>query len=226
MIDLTDAFREVLNSLKIGYMEKGNRLEMRCPFHDDRTPSSGVYKSSAKFYCFTCDLTLDAAQFLARATGEGEDKAIMLLEDKFGVFTKPKDKVRGLRIVKELAKADTRLRELKGQGITRVGYGLASEVLDRVIYLFEGEAMDSEELDNILELWYNRDIQEWENIGAELNQSGAAGVDFDGRVTAGATEVFGDGEEALRPLVGGKGLDYASRASEADDDGGADVCLE
>lgn len=203
MLDQTAAFRDVLQRLRMQYREKGNRLELLCPFHDDHTPSSGVYKSTGRFFCFTCDLTLNAGQFLARATGEGEDKAIKLLEDKFGPLEPTKDKDKQALINKEKTKAELRLKDLRSKGISRTGYGKAAELFDRLVFLFEGEAMDTDQFKAYLSQWYNTETDELELIDVtDPHKRGTSRADFDGRVKKRSSDLPGDGEEGIREAVG------------------------
>lgn len=37
-----------------GVRSLGNKLVVKCPFHDDRNPSLYVYKETESFYCFGC----------------------------------------------------------------------------------------------------------------------------------------------------------------------------
>lgn len=223
MLDQTAPFREVLQKLRMPFTEKGNRLELRCPFHDDRTPSSGVYKSTGRFFCFTCDLSLNAGGFLARATGEGEDKATKLLEDKYGPLELPKDKQKQQRLNKERTKAEIRLRDLRAKGISRTGYGKAAELFDRLVFLYQGEAMDADQFDDYLSQWYNTDIAEMETIDVtNPNKGGAAGADFDGRVSKRSSNLSRDGEEGVRESLGQEHPDDTDGLAE-DSNPGSDL---
>jgi len=221
-MDLTDPFREVLQRLRLKFTEKGNRLELCCPFHDDRTPSSSVYKSTGKFYCFTCDLTLNAAQFQSRFTGEGEDRTTTSLEEKYGPLTRPFDKDRRLRITKELAKGNLRLMELKAQGICRVGFARASELLDRMISSYLNEALTEELLDNYLKMWYNTvlgDFSRGLNAEGHFNEGGASGVDPDGWLPEGFADLSRYGAERVRGSVGDEQATGSDRFCASDAEG-------
>lgn len=223
MLDQTTPFREVLTKLRIPFLEKGNRLELRCVFHDDRTPSSGVYKSSGRFFCYSCDLSLNAGQFLSRLTGEGEDKATKLLEDKYGPLELPKDKQKQQRLNKERTKAEIRLRDLRAKGISRTGYGKAAELFDRLVFLYEGEAMDTDQFNDYLTQWYNTDIAEMETIDVtNTDKDGTAGADFDGRVSKRSTNLPRDGAQGVRESLGEEYPDDSDGLAE-DSNPGSDL---
>jgi len=61
--------RELLVRVGIPHQEKSNRLQLLCPFHDDTNPSAGFYLDTERFYCFTCDLSLDVIGFYAKFHG-------------------------------------------------------------------------------------------------------------------------------------------------------------
>ncbi|MBL7057809.1 hypothetical protein ISS03_00585 [Patescibacteria group bacterium] len=43
----------------------GDKLAMRCPFHDDKNPSLCVYKESESFYCFGCGKAGNVVNFVS-----------------------------------------------------------------------------------------------------------------------------------------------------------------
>ena len=45
--------------------EMGNRLRIRCPFHDEKTPSLVVYLNTSSFTCFGCSKSGDVFDFIA-----------------------------------------------------------------------------------------------------------------------------------------------------------------
>lgn len=45
---------------------QGNHRVARCPFHEDQTPSLGVYCDTDRFYCFACGATGDTIAFIQR----------------------------------------------------------------------------------------------------------------------------------------------------------------
>lgn len=165
-------------------------------------------------------MSLNAAQFLSRATGEGEDKATKLLEDEYGSIELPKNKQKDFKILKVRSRAELRLKTLKVAGISRTGYGKASELLDRVVYLYHQEALDDEAFDAYMVQWYNTDIAEMERSDVEeSNGGGATGADFDGRLSKRSPDVFGDGEEGIRGSLEGEPADLTDGLSEDANEG-------
>lgn len=57
---------EALNILDLSW-PRGNKL--RCPAHEERTPSLHLYSKTNSFYCFSCGATGDAYGLIALATG-------------------------------------------------------------------------------------------------------------------------------------------------------------
>lgn len=55
--NLTDDELEVLRTISIhsilGVVNNGRKISLRCPFHQERTPSFFLYPDN-KFYCFGC----------------------------------------------------------------------------------------------------------------------------------------------------------------------------
>lgn len=204
MADLTAAFREVLDKLRVRYTEKGNRLEISCPFHQDNTPSSGVYKSTAKFYCFSCDLTLDAAQFYAKATGSDEVKTRTSLEDKYGQLSKGIPPEVRMEVARVRGGVELRLTQMKTAGITYRGYNRATELVDRLVSLFETLDLEKETFDKCLEIWYNIEVEEFEGESlaeGHAEQNGAARVDLDDWIPQGIADLFRARESAIRSAM-------------------------
>lgn len=86
-MDPFDEFKIVLQELKIPFSEKGNRLELRCCWHDDKNPSAAVYKSSGLFYCWSCELVLDFTRFRLKVLGKDNNNNIPSLHrTKFDQF--------------------------------------------------------------------------------------------------------------------------------------------
>lgn len=135
-------------------------------------------------------MTLNAAQFLSRLSGEGEDKAIKLLE-QHGYAVQVQDTGKVQFIVKERAKAELFLRSLKQSGITRVEYAKKSEWLDRLVLWYETERVTLEEFKDRLQVWYTQEEEPKEVIavppprvietaqGSEEDEQGMGFLDID-----------------------------------------------
>lgn len=48
----------------------GHYYKALCPFHNDRNPSLVIYPQTQTFYCFGCNVSGDAIQYLARRQGQ------------------------------------------------------------------------------------------------------------------------------------------------------------
>jgi DNA primase len=57
---------ETLAACGVEVFGHGNHRVARCPFHEDQTPSLGVYCDTDRFYCFACGATGDTITFIQR----------------------------------------------------------------------------------------------------------------------------------------------------------------
>lgn len=57
---------ETLAACGVEVHGQGNHRVARCPFHEDQTPSLGVYCDTDRFYCFACGATGDTITFIQR----------------------------------------------------------------------------------------------------------------------------------------------------------------
>jgi len=71
----------------------GTELRLRCPFHDDKTPSLSINAATGKFHCFGChakggdivDFVVAKEDFSAGDRTKSRRKAALLIQDWFGV---------------------------------------------------------------------------------------------------------------------------------------------
>ena len=64
------ALEDVLR--QAGAVVASGAKQIRCPFHDDRTPSASISQGPSgnwQFRCFTCGVTMDYWDILSRVTG-------------------------------------------------------------------------------------------------------------------------------------------------------------
>lgn len=59
--------------------------QIRCPFHEDRSPSARVYADQNKVYCFTCSKQWDVIDAAQTKLGVSLGEAMTWLEQQFGV---------------------------------------------------------------------------------------------------------------------------------------------
>ena len=57
---------ETLAACGVEVFGHGNHRVARCPFHEDQTPSLGLYCDTDRFYCFACGATGDTIAFIQR----------------------------------------------------------------------------------------------------------------------------------------------------------------
>jgi DNA primase len=91
-----------LEEMGIDYYPSAARFMVVCPFHDDHTPSCGIWADSGYFKCFGCGEAGSFAEFMAEVKGitireavrrlQGQDD-ISDLEDSIGHFLDQNEKV-------------------------------------------------------------------------------------------------------------------------------------
>lgn len=69
----------------MGLDEPAETHQMRCPFHDDHSPSARVYADQNKLYCFTCQRTWDVIDAVQTHWQLTFADALVWLEERFGV---------------------------------------------------------------------------------------------------------------------------------------------
>jgi DNA primase len=73
--------------------KRGTELRLRCPFHDDKTPSLSISAETGKFHCFGChakggdifDFVVTKEGITASDRTKGRRQAALLMQDWFGV---------------------------------------------------------------------------------------------------------------------------------------------
>lgn len=58
----------ILDSQGVDYTDHGKRFMVLCPFHNDHTPSGGLWADTGYFKCFACGVAVSFAEFLSEAT--------------------------------------------------------------------------------------------------------------------------------------------------------------
>lgn len=153
MIVKTADFQQLLDDQGLKYRDKGSRLEMLCPFHDDHSPSAAVYKDTQKFWCFTCELLLSIDQFYAKLAGESDTRSTQIVEQRYGAILPDKTKERKVETRKMRIGAERMLRNTRG-GLDVVAHGRLGEQLDRIMWFYEQGLSDKEQRDSWMKLWF------------------------------------------------------------------------
>lgn len=175
----------LLNLLGVEYAEKTNRLSMLCPWHDDTDPSSGFYLDTQRFFCFSCELTLDLVGFYSKFKEVPRQDAQRELEKEFGDLPVAR-KVDWVYLARRRAACE---RVLRGalDTVPRPQHGFLGEQLDRALLFFERGRLSGEELDNVLSIWYNK-VEEAVH-GSDPRR--APGIGLDGGLTQGVGHLSG-----------------------------------
>lgn len=67
--------RELCRAYGVDGKSDGEKLIVKCPFHNDNNPSGVVFKE--RFHCSTCNLTLNYYDFISKMEGTNEKEIIM-----------------------------------------------------------------------------------------------------------------------------------------------------
>ena len=175
----------LLDLLGVNYAEKTNRLSMLCPWHDDTDPSAGFYLDTQRFFCFSCELTLNMVGFYARFKEIPYPDSERELEKEFGIIPAGRV-VDRVALARRQAKSETRLLAARG-AIGREQHAYLGEQLDRALLFFERGRLNEEELDKVLEIWYNK-VKEGCN-GSDPRRT--PGIGLDGGLTEGVGNLSG-----------------------------------
>ena len=73
--------RDIANAYGIDGKRQGDRMIVSCPFHNDTHPSSVVFKE--RFYCSTCNMTLNYYDFISKIEGTEDKDKIMQIAREF-----------------------------------------------------------------------------------------------------------------------------------------------
>jgi len=67
-------FGSVLNHYQLEHPAGKTQLKVRCPFHEEHTPSMSIHVTDGKFHCFGCGAKGNTLEFVARM--EGKDPSV------------------------------------------------------------------------------------------------------------------------------------------------------
>lgn len=81
--DILRVFQAVGYEVPLSPRESG-WTKIRCPLHDDRTPSASVNIEINRWQCFTCSLNEDSFDVLMRERGISLGQARIAAETEFG----------------------------------------------------------------------------------------------------------------------------------------------
>ena len=73
--------RDIARSYGIDGRQDGEKLIVKCPFHNDTHPSSVIFPS--RFYCSTCSMTLNYYDFISKLEGTDDKDKIMEIARQF-----------------------------------------------------------------------------------------------------------------------------------------------
>ena len=73
--------RDIARSYGIDGKQQGDRMIVSCPFHNDTHPSSVIFPS--RFYCSTCNMTLNYYDFISKLEGTNDKEKIMKIARQF-----------------------------------------------------------------------------------------------------------------------------------------------
>ncbi len=107
-----------------GYgLNPDSRGKLCCPFHNEKTPSLGVYRNGKRFHCFGCGADGDAITFTMRYFGLGFNEALRRLNEDFSLglikagHTTRRDMLKAIEAARERKEA-RRKREEAAEKLT------------------------------------------------------------------------------------------------------------
>ncbi len=92
----------------------GKRLQVLCPFHDDRNPSLTINRDTGRFRCWSCDVSGDALDFIMRHDGVAFPEAKQRAAQIAGVALHRIDPGHARRLASAKRAATERANELVG----------------------------------------------------------------------------------------------------------------
>lgn len=179
----------LLDQLGLDYIERPNRLSMRCPFHHDTHPSAAFYDSTQLFYCYACQIALDMVSFYARLKEVPRNEAALEVERLFGSVPERRQ-VDSVLLLRTRTRAEKLLGEHRELGILK--HASLGELLDKIVYAFERGQVNEDQLDRAVRKWYSK-VEEVTNAGPQCPGTPETGADV--RVEEGLAGLFGlDGQ--------------------------------
>ena len=73
----TIPMEDICQAYGINGDDKGDRIIVKCPFHNDSNPSAVIFKNSNYFHCSTCNITLNYWSFIAKMENS-EDRNVII----------------------------------------------------------------------------------------------------------------------------------------------------
>jgi len=126
---------------------------MICPFHDDRNPSSGFYLDTEKFFCFSCELSLDLVGFYAKLKEITRSQAARDLDldpDPVIKYNKSVADTTRLRAERELAQ-----RKVIGRRM----HASFAERMDNILWMYMNNKFTDDTFHAAMARWY-KDLEE------------------------------------------------------------------
>lgn len=71
---------DICRAYGIDGKHQGDRIIVKCPFHNDNNPSAVIFKDTNYFHCSTCNLTLNYWGFIAKIEGLAIDDKSAIVE--------------------------------------------------------------------------------------------------------------------------------------------------
>lgn len=92
-VDIVDVFQDITGTQP---RKTGSSYSVRCPFHDDKSPSCVLYPQSGTFHCFGCGESGDAISLVMKLQGKDFPDAVSYLLSRYRtdidastIFSKP-----------------------------------------------------------------------------------------------------------------------------------------
>lgn len=151
----------MLHILESYGLELNNRKKMCCPFHNEKTPSFGLYSNANNYKCFGCGESGDVISFVQKMENCDFQRAIEIIDTKFALMLFKKPTLTQKRKADALFKAHKENQEIERQKLeyTKFAYNklceyhrwlIRQEPTDDIIH-------DIEFMQRLLEKYLDRD---------------------------------------------------------------------
>src|SRR5574337_277148 len=80
---------DLMAFFNIDLVIRGEEAQYRCPFHQDRDPSSSINLITSQWTCYRCKIGGNAMAFVSRLKDWDYKKADLWIRERYGGFFKP-----------------------------------------------------------------------------------------------------------------------------------------
>jgi DNA primase len=140
--------RDLLDDLGVEYVDYGKRLQLRCLFHSDTTPSASVYEDDT-YYCFGCNEPLNPIAFYAKCYGIPYRDAAHILSQTYESIT-VESRLNWILLKHQTLRGESALRRRRDTSLQDVHYAECEKFL-KILWAYKAEKLTEEQFKKSLE---------------------------------------------------------------------------